>query len=212
MTKRQSIAWVIASIILSFLVLSVFVSKPLQETITLFIQAHSILGPLAVIIVRFITIVLAPLPSAPVAFASLAVLPWWQALIYNVIGVQAGIIVAFFIARKFREPIVRYVAPLQKVHEWQDRLTQKQQITAFVALRFISLAVYDVVSYAAGLSKLSFRTFFFGSLLVDLPMMFLFFYVGGIAYSYSLYITIFFVSLLVLGLLVLRFIQKRHTI
>lgn len=209
MTKRQSIGWIIASVLLSLTVLSVFFSDSFQETITVFLQSHRILGPLAVIGVRFVTIVLAPLPSAPIAFASLAVLPWWQALIYNVIGVQAGIAVAFFIARKFREPVVRHFVSLQKVHAWQDRLTQRQQIAAFVGLRFLSLAVYDIVSYAAGLSKISFRTFFLGSLVVDLPMMFLFFYVGGIAYSYGLYVTAFFVTILIIGILVGRFLQKR---
>lgn len=209
MTKRQSIAWIVASVVLTLTVLSVFVSDSLQEGITVFLQSHVVLGPLAVIAVRFVTIVLAPLPSSPVAFASLAVLPWWQALIYNIIGVQAGIVVAFFIARKFREPVVRHVASLRQVHAWQDRLTQRQQVAAFVALRFVSLAAYDVVSYAAGLSKLSFRTFFLGSLAVDLPMMLVFFYVGGKAYTYSIWITVFFVSLLAIGFFIFRRWQKQ---
>src|SRR3989344_3442020 len=124
MTKRTSILWVIASVVFSLAVLSVFISESFQETITAFVRFHKILGPLAVMLLRFSTVILAPLPGSTVAFASLAVLPWWQALIYNFIGVQSGIIVAFFIARKFREPAVRHFVSLQQVHEWQDRITK----------------------------------------------------------------------------------------
>lgn len=194
--KSNTILWIIASAIFTIAFLGIFVSDAYQQAVTIYLGEHRAAAPLIVIGARFVSNVIAPLPGSPTAFASIAMLPWWQAFLYNFLGVQLGSILSFFIARRFRELAVARFAQLQRVHEWQERVSQRQQFAAFLALRFLSIFAYDFVSYAAGLSKLPFRTFLAASVLVDVPVMFLFFYFGAVAYRYGIVIMVGFALLL----------------
>lgn len=148
------------------------------------------LAPLIVIGVRFIGVVIAPLPGSPVMLASVAVLPWWQAWAYNFIGSTAGAVAAFLIARKFREPVVARFAPLREVIRWQEAISQRNQLWAFAGLRIITPLVFDFINYAAGLTRIPFWTYLLATLAVDIPTGFIFFYFGGIAVRYSIYVLI----------------------
>lgn len=147
-------------------------------------------APLVIIGVRFVGVVIAPLPGSPVMLASVAVLPWQQAWAYNFIGSTAGAVVAFFIARRFREPVVARVAPIREIIRWQEAISQSNQFWAFTGLRLITPFVFDFVNYAAGLTRIPFWTYFLATLAVDIPTGFVFFYFGGIAIRYSMYVLI----------------------
>lgn len=200
--KRQ-VWWVLGGLLIFIIFLAPLASFNSREYIGNLLQAYPYLAPLIVIGVRFITIVIAPLPGIPVSFASIAFLPWQEAWLYNIIAVELGSVCAFFIARRFREPVVARFASVRQVHEWQKTVSDRTQFWAFAALRFLSVSAFDFVSYAAGLTAISFRTFIIASLLVDIPVSFVFFYAGGRALSYSAYIfgafaVLFFITAFVL--------------
>src|SRR3989344_1035201 len=165
---KKNLLWLIpAAIIAAVFSLPIFSSEYLNRVVD-FIKVYPAAAPVIIIFFRFIGIVLAPLPGAPISFASIAVLPWWEAWIYNFIGAELGVITAFWIARKFRERVVARFAPLQKVHEWQDKISEKKQFWAFVGLRLTALVAFDFITYAAGLSKLRFAPFLLACLLIDI--------------------------------------------
>lgn len=175
------------------------------------IEAYPYGAPVIIIFFRFLGMVAAPLPGAPVMFASMVLLPWELALLYNFIGGTSGMIVAFLIARYWREAAVARFAPLQKIHQWQERISHRTQFAAFLALRLSTLVVADFVSYAAGLSKLPFSRFLLAALLVDIPVHFLFFYVGGQAIRYAFALIGGFAILLII-LLFAIFYRKKITL
>ena len=183
---RSRILWVFAGLIIAFIFLLPLASHRYQNTIIQVITRYPYVAPVTIIFFRIMGIILAPLPGAPVALASLALLPWWLALLYNFIGTTSGMIGAFWIARIFRDPVVARFASLQYVHQWQEKISQKKQFFAFIALRLSALVALDFISYAAGLTKIPFRTFLLATLAVDIPINFLFYYVGGKAISYSI--------------------------
>lgn len=154
------------------------------------VYQYPYLAPLIIIGIRFIGVVIAPLPGSPVMLASIAVLPWWQAWLYNFLGSTAGMIAAFLIARRFREPVVARFAPLREVTRWQEAISHRNQFWAFAGLRMITPIVFDFISYAAGLTRISFWTYLLATLAVDIPTGFIFFYFGGIAMRYSIYVLI----------------------
>jgi len=196
-TKRN-LFWLGAGVIVTiFFLLPIFFGD-YQEFAVGLIQSHPYLAPSLIIFFRFLAVVAAPLPSAPIAFASMALLPWYEAWGYNSLGNWLGVIVAFFIARRFREPVVSHFAPLERVHRWQERVSQRRQFWAFTALRAASVLALDFVSYAAGLTKMSFKTFFFATLLVDIPIGFLFFYLGGVAVKYGVFLLGIFAILFII--------------
>src|SRR3989344_581439 len=196
--RRNKIFWLIGGLIIIAAFLLPIFSADYRAYMVGLIEQYPYAAPLIVIVFRFIGVVLAPLPGAPIAFASMAILPWPQALLYNFIGVELGAITAFFLARKFREPVVARFASLGKIHEWQEKVSRRKQLWAFTGLRPVSLVAFDFVSYAAGLTKLSFWTFLAATLIIDIPANFMFFYFGGLAVSFSVFLfgvfTIIFIT------------------
>lgn len=169
------------------------------------VYQYPYLAPLVVIGVRFVGVVVAPLPGSPVMLASIAVLPWWQAWAYNFLGSTAGAITAFFIARRLREPAVARFAPLREITRWQEAISQRNQFLTFAGLRLITPFVFDFVNYAAGLTRIPFWTYLLATLAVDIPTGFVFFYFGGIAIRYGIYVLIAAGSILaVAGIIVKR--------
>ena len=208
---RKNLLWLIPAIGITVVFsLPIFSTEYLNRVID-FLNIYPAVAPAVIIFFRFIGIVLAPLPGAPISFASIAVLPWWEAWIYNFIGAELGVITAFLIARKFREPVVAHLAPLQKVHEWQDRISQKRQFWSFVGLRLLALVAFDFVSYAAGLSKLRFSSFLLACLLIDIPAGFLFFFFGGIAFRYSVLLFLGFILAFLVAMVVWKYIGNRFS-
>ena len=188
-----------------------FISSRYFEIATTLIKNYPYAAPLIIIVFRFLGVVVAPIPGAPIMFASIAIFPWWQAWLYNFMGTMPATICAFFIARKFREPVVAHFAPLKEVHTWQENISHKRQFWMFAALRLSSLVAFDFVNYAAGLTAISFKTFILATLLVEIPVGFVFFYLGGIAIQYSLYIFVFFtMCAIATGLVIKYYIPPKH--
>ena len=185
------------------------ISSRYFEFVAALIKNYPYTAPIAIILFRFLGVVIAPIPGAPIMFTSIAILPWWQAWLYNFIGTMSGTICAFFIARKFREPVVAHFAHLREIHKWQDSISRQKQFWTFAALRLSSLVAFDFVNYAAGLTKISFRTYFLATLLVEIPVGFVFFYLGGIAIQYSFYLFAFFtLSAIATGVIMKYYMAK----
>ena len=197
--SKHGIIWIAAGVILTAIFLSVIFSDAYQQIVTRYVETHAAAAPITIILLRAATNILAPLPGSPIAFASLAVLPWWQAWLYNLAGIQLGTVIAFFIARKFREPVVARFVSLRDIHAWQERVSKQKQFWGFAGLRLVAILAYDFVSYAAGLSKLPFLLFFGASLLVDVPLTLIFFYLGGVAYRYGAYLMVGVVVMFLVG-------------
>lgn len=173
------------------------------------VRNYPYIAPLTIIGLRFMGVVVAPLPGSPVMLASIAILPWWQAWLYNFLGSMSGSMCAFFIARKFREPVVARFAPLREIHQWQEKISQHKQFWAFAALRLVALVAFDFVNYAAGLTRMSFWTYLGATLLVDVPVGLLFFYFGGIALRYSMYFLVIATALLMVAGVVVKLRYRR---
>lgn len=202
MGNKTKIAWLVAGAVVLAVFLPLLFSNQYQSYTLGLIEEFPYLAPFIVIVFRFLAVVLAPLPGGAVSLASVAILPWYEAMLWNFLGASIGAITAFSIARKFREPAVKRFAPLEKVHQWQDRISHKKQFWGFMGLRLASTVAFDFVSYAAGLSKITFRTFLISILLIDLPVNLLFFYSAGQAIKYGVFILISLTVVLGAGLFI----------
>ncbi len=207
--NRINFFWLIAGSLITIVFFLPIIFLDYQEYTAHLIQSYPYLAPAIIVFFRFIGVVLAPLPGSPIAFASMALLPWQEAWIYNFLGSELGAVTAFLIARKFREPVVAHFAPLKKVHDWQEKISKKKQLWGFTGLRVVSIVAFDFVSYAAGLTKLPFHIFIIASLLVDIPVGFIFFYFGGLAVKYSMLIFGVFIIIFIIAALILSARAKK---
>lgn len=173
----------------------------MQATITDLLASYPVLAPVMFIALRSLAIIIPPIPGAFFDLAAIAAFGWWKGLLLAEAGIMAGASVSFLIARWLREPAVRRMASLEKIAAWESALGQTRTFWALVLLRLPTNAVFDYVSYAAGLLKqLGFGTFFLASLIGNLPGTILFFYFGGLFYRSGIYqLLVFVTALLVLG-------------
>ncbi|OGE69137.1 hypothetical protein A3B55_02585 [Candidatus Daviesbacteria bacterium RIFCSPLOWO2_01_FULL_43_15] len=206
---RSNFAIATTTLSLSFLglaLLLLWVPDNINQ-LTRFVENHPIMAPLFLISWRFLAIVIPPIPGGIVSLALLPILGWFQSFIYASIGVILGATTAFFLARKYEKPLVRKLVPLQHLHQWEGKFNEKTKFLAFLGIRLVTAPVFDFVSYIAGLSKISFRTFFFANILALLPDA-VFFYVGEELYKRSALIAVF----TIVGILLLYYSVKSHNI
>lgn len=172
--------------ILSIPLLLFWLPNQIDKVVELSLK-YPVFIPFLLVFWRFLSIVIPPLPGGLVSLAFIPVFGWWQSFVYSSIGVLIGTSTAFFLARRFREPFVKRFVPLQQLHAWQEKISDKTQFFAFVGIRFTTGSVMDYISYIAGLSKMSYKIYF-GATALNLFSDLVLFYIGGKAYEYSAYL------------------------
>jgi len=171
----------------------------MQEFLISLLSEYKILAPFIFIIVRSTSVIIPPIPGIIYDLAGILIFGKILGFIYAEIGVMLGAMVAFWIARRFREPVLKRITFLQKVHEWESAVSEKKKFWTLVAIRLPTSPIFDYISYAAGLTKISTSKFFFSSLLGNTPIMFLIYYFGGISFQKGIYYTVaFLVALFIL--------------
>lgn len=156
-------------------------------------------GPLAVVGLMTLAILVSPIPSAPIALAAGAAYGHTWGTAYIVLGAELGALAAFGLARLLgRDTLQRWLGSRLPKIRFGSQGTLMAIVFASRLLPFIS---FDVVSYAAGLTTLSFWRFALATLAGILPASFLLAHFGGEMASGELDRIMF--AVLALGLLTL---------
>ena len=133
-------------------------------------------GPVLIIVLMCAAVVFSPIPSAPIALAAGAAYGHTLGTLWVVIGAEAGALLAFTLSRWLgREAIRRWLGASA------DRLTGSQNVLMWLVFvsRLMPFVSFDMVSYAAGLSALTFARFAIATLAGILPASFLLAHLGG---------------------------------
>jgi len=134
-------------------------------------------GPVVVIALMVLAILVSPIPSAPIALAAGAVYGHTWGTLYVLVGAELGALAAFGIARLVGHEPLR--------HWFGDRLSlgwfgsQNALMGLVFASRLLPFISFDVISYAAGLTVLSFWRFALATLAGIVPASFLLAHFGG---------------------------------
>lgn len=147
------------------------------ETLLGWLQTPGMAGPVIIIALMTLAIVMSPLPSAPIALAAGAAYGHTLWTLYVVIGAELGALLAFSIARLLGIDVLR---------KWfGDSLARAPLLSpnglmgvVFVS-RLLPFISFDMVSYAAGLTSLSYTRFAIATLAGILPASFLLAHVGA---------------------------------
>lgn len=122
--------------------------------------------------------VAAPLPAFLLTFANANLFGWWQGAILSWSSAMAGAAVCFYIARILGRDAAEKLtskAGLKQIDGFFERYG-KNTILICRLLPFVS---FDIVSYAAGLTSMSFLSFFIATGIGQLPATIVYSYVGG---------------------------------
>jgi len=138
-------------------------------------------GPILIILLMSGAIVMSPIPSAPIAITAGLVYGHTWGTLYILIGAEIGALVAFSISRLLGYEV------MQK--RFGDRIkykylhSKKHLMFIIFITRLIPFISFDIISYAAGLTKIGYLQFAIATLAGILPASFLLAHFGGVMAS-----------------------------
>jgi uncharacterized membrane protein YdjX (TVP38/TMEM64 family) len=154
-------------------------------------------GPLVIMLLMAGAIVVSPLPSAPIALAAGALYGHTWGTVFVILGALAGALIAFTLARVLgRDAIQRWIG-----NHVSMRLpaSQNSLMVAVFVFRMIPFISFDIVSYAAGLTALSWWRFSLATAVGVIPVSFLLAHFGAEMVEGEIRQTV--ITVLLLGLL-----------
>ncbi len=116
------------------------------------------IGPVGLFIAMIIQAVVAPIPSELVLMIAGAAFPLWIAILFGGLGEVAGAVVSFHISLKFGRPLVEKLVGKTSLR-FADAWFKRYGGWAVLIGRLVPFIPFDAISYAAGLTKISFRDF-----------------------------------------------------
>jgi len=148
------------------------------ERLEAWLRAQGTLGPLLFMGLLALAVVVSPIPSVPLDIAGGLAFGPWLGTLYAATGALVGSVVSFAIARLLgRELIERF---LSGHINFCDQCSDKLLTKAIFISRLIPGVSFDVVSYGAGLTKISLRRFSVATFVGMLPLTFLYVSSGAI--------------------------------
>ena len=138
-------------------------------------------GPVLIVTLMTVAVVASPIPSAPIALAAGAAYGHVWGTVQIVIGAELGALIAFGLARVLGHDAVRRVFGARVD---AGLLGSQAALTATVfASRLMPFVSFDMISYAAGLSRLDAWRFAIATLAGIIPASFLLAHFGEEAVS-----------------------------
>lgn len=138
-----------------------------EETVREMVKNAGVWGPLVLIFLIWLTNVFAPLGATPFLFAGFYLYDQ-TIVIYTFIATTLALVSNFLIAKKWGRPFVEKLVGingLQKVDNFMDEHGKESLLVVRICLS----QFHDVVSYAYGLTKISFWPYFIWSFLGMIP-------------------------------------------
>lgn len=169
------------------------------------IEKQGPIGPFVIIGLMMIAIIMSPIPSAPIALVAGAIYGHSIGTIYIAIGSVLGATTAFYIAR---------IAGIDVTRRWLGDhygkgLSGSQNMLMVIIFisRLLPFISFDMISYAAGVTSLSFWRFAIATLAGIIPASFLLAHFGSelvSAESQRIGLTILLLSAISLIIFVIR--------
>ncbi|WP_411955994.1 TVP38/TMEM64 family protein [Clostridium sp. FP1] len=176
------IAIIIAITILLF-------TKPVKEMIFMlsminvdaikgYILSFGVWAPVISFILMILQSVIAPLPAFIITFANAGLFGWVNGALLSWSSAMVGAILCFFIARLLGRDIVEKLTSKFALKSIDDFFERHGKYAILIA-RLLPFISFDIVSYAAGLTSMSFWSFFVATGIGQLPATIIYSYVGG---------------------------------
>ena len=138
-------------------------------------------GPYAVAVSFFLMVfqsVAAPLPAFLITFANASLFGWWKGAILSWSSAMAGAAVCFYIAKILGRDVAEKLTSKTGL-EQIDTFFERYGKNTILICRLLPFVSFDIVSYAAGLTSMSFVSFFVATGIGQLPATIVYSYVGG---------------------------------
>ena len=143
-----------------------------------FVASYGAYAALASFLLMIFQSVAAPLPAFLLTLANANLFGWWQGAILSWSSAMAGAAVCFFIARILGRDAAERLTSKAGIAQI-DTFFEKYGRNTILICRLLPFIYFDIVSYAAGLTSMSFGSFFLATGIGQLPATIVYSYVGG---------------------------------
>lgn len=149
-----------------------------MEGLKQYILSFGIWAPIISFLLMILQSVAAPLPAFVITFANAALFGWVYGAILSWSSAMAGAALCFYIARFLGRNTVENLTSRFALKNVDDFFDKYGKHTILIA-RLLPFMSFDLVSYAAGLTSMSFTSFFIATGVGQLPATIVYSYVGG---------------------------------
>ena len=175
-----------------------------RERIQSVVGNAGLLAPVVYVVLLVVQAVLAPLPAPALAMGAGYSFGIYEGFLLTWFGALVGGVISFWISRWLGRDFVAGSERMQRL----DRYVEEHGTITIFILRLLPLVSFDAISYAAGLSGISFWRFFVATALGMLPGTLAFVSLGGASSSTGF-------ALVLIGLAVLAaaaYLYQRRTL
>lgn len=142
-----------------------------------YILSFGIWAPIISFLLMVFQSVAAPLPAFLITFANAGLFGWVKGAILSWSSAMAGAALCFYISRIYGRNTAEKLTSKFALDE-VDNFFDKYGNNAILIARLLPFISFDIVSYAAGLTSMSFWSFFWATGLGQLPATIIYSYAG----------------------------------
>lgn len=143
-----------------------------------FMASYGTYAAIVSFFLMILTCLAAPIPAFLITLTNANLFGWWQGAILSWSSAMAGAAICFYIARILgRDAVIKLTS--KSGLEQIDTFFEKYGRNTVMVCRLLPFVSFDIVSYAAGLTSMSFIEFFVATGIGQLPATIVYSYVGG---------------------------------
>ena len=130
------------------------------ESLQNYLERYGAFGPVILCVFQAVQVVIPVLPGFLGCAAGSVMFGVWTGFWCNYIGISAGSIIAFFLARKFGMPLLNDLFPSGRYDKWARWAAKSKSYTLFLFMAMLlPLFPDDYLCYLTGVSRMPARRF-----------------------------------------------------
>ncbi|MDN5869521.1 MAG: TVP38/TMEM64 family protein [Nitrococcus sp.] len=178
------------------------------EAVRAYILSFGLWAPVISLALMLLQAIASPIPAFAVSIANgLAFGPWWGAVL-SLVGRALAATLCFFIARALGRDAVETIVGRKAVRRSETWFEEWGTQTVLFT-RLIPFFPFDLISYAAGLSRLRFDKFMLATVIGETPASFIYAWVGARAPDY-IWLLLLINGVIFLAVLATTYLLKRR--
>lgn len=143
-----------------------------------FVESYGAYAVAVSFILMILQSIAAPLPAFLLTFANANLFGWWKGAILSWSSAMAGAAICFWIARILGRDVVERLTSRSGLKQIDEFFVKHGKMSVLIA-RLLPFISFDIVSYASGLTSMSFGNFLIATGIGQLPATIIYSYVGG---------------------------------
>ncbi len=153
--KIIEILWFLIVVVLFFLSLQLIRSGELS----IFVAKTGIFAPIILVLLKMTTLIVAPLGGSPLYIIGGALFGGFKGFLLTLLGDILGSAVCFFLSRRYGERVLSTFVGSQNKDRVVGAVSLLGNTSSIIKARLAFISIPELLSYAAGLSRVSFWKF-----------------------------------------------------